>query len=65
MGRSKRPTNYLWGPKKKWLKVSLKRSMSERDRDSEVIEVDNDITTPGAIRPTGLCHGQIDQEALS
>ena len=28
--------------------VSLKRGMSKRERESEVIEIDNDITSPGA-----------------
>jgi hypothetical protein len=32
--------------------ATLKRSMSERERDSEVIEVDNDITAPGASKQT-------------
>ena len=32
--------------------AALKRSMSERERDSEVIDVDNDITAPGASKQT-------------
>ncbi len=32
--------------------AALKRSMSERERDSECIEVDNDITAPGASKQT-------------
>ncbi len=34
--------------------AALKRIMSECERESEVIEIDNDITVPGASRPTGL-----------
>ena len=43
--------------------VSLKRGMSECERESAVIEIDTDITTPGASQPD--CHRQIDQETLS
>ncbi len=32
--------------------VSLKRGMTERDRESEVIEIDTDITTPGTSKKT-------------
>ena len=32
--------------------VSLKRSMTERERESEVIEIDTDITAPGATKKT-------------
>jgi hypothetical protein len=32
--------------------AALKRSMSERERDSEVIDVDNYITAPGASKQT-------------
>jgi hypothetical protein len=32
--------------------AALKRVMSERERESEVIEIDNDITTPGANKQT-------------
>ena len=32
--------------------AALTRSMSERERDSEFIEVDNDITAPGASKQT-------------
>jgi hypothetical protein len=32
--------------------AAIKRSMSERERDSEVIDVDNDITAPGASKQT-------------
>ena len=32
--------------------AALKRSMSERQGDSEVIEIDNDITAPGASKKT-------------
>ena len=32
--------------------AALKRSMSELERDSEFIEVDNDITAPGASKQT-------------
>ena len=32
--------------------TTLKRSMSERERESEVIEIDNDITAPGASKQT-------------
>ncbi len=32
--------------------AALKRSMSERERHSEVIDVDNDITAPGASKQT-------------
>ena len=32
--------------------VSLKRSMTERERDSEVLEIDTDITAPGASKKT-------------
>ncbi len=31
---------------------TLKRGMSERERESAVIEIDTDITTPGASKPT-------------
>jgi hypothetical protein len=30
--------------------AALKRSMSDLERDSEVIDVDNDITSPGACK---------------
>ena len=32
--------------------TTLKRVMSERDRESEVIEIDNDINTPGTSKQT-------------
>ena len=32
--------------------AELKRGMSERERESEVIDIDNDITSPGAIKET-------------
>ncbi len=32
--------------------AALKRSMTERERESEVIEIDTDITAPGASRKT-------------
>ena len=32
--------------------VALKRVMSECERESEVIEIDNDITVPGASKQT-------------
>ena len=32
--------------------VALKRSMTERERESEVIEIDTDITAPGASKKT-------------
>jgi hypothetical protein len=32
--------------------VALKRSMSERERESAVIEIDTDITVPGATKQT-------------
>jgi hypothetical protein len=32
--------------------VALKRVMSECERESEVIEIDNDITAPGASKQT-------------
>ena len=32
--------------------ATLKRGMSERERESEVIEIDNDITAPGASKQT-------------
>jgi hypothetical protein len=43
---------------------TLKRSMSERDRESEVIEIDTDITSPGTSNQPHS-HGHIDQEDLS
>ena len=46
--------------------AALKRGMSERERESEVIEIDNDNHRSGckqADQPD--CHGQIDQGALS
>ena len=33
-------------------RVTLKRGMSERERESEVIDIDNDITAPGASKQT-------------
>ena len=36
----------------KAVSAALKRSMSDRERDSEVIDVDNDITAPGASKQT-------------
>ena len=32
--------------------AALKRGMSERERESEVIEIDNDITAPGVSKQT-------------
>ena len=32
--------------------ASLKRSMTERERDSEVLEIDTDITSPGTSKKT-------------
>ncbi len=32
--------------------VALKRSMTESERESEVIEIDTDITAPGASKKT-------------
>ena len=32
--------------------ATLKRGMSERERESEVIDIDNDITTPGSSKQT-------------
>ena len=32
--------------------AALKRGMSERERESEVIDIDNDITAPGASKQT-------------
>jgi hypothetical protein len=40
--------------------------MSERERESEVIDIDNDITVLGASKQTNrTVIGQIDQAALS
>jgi hypothetical protein len=46
--------------------AALKRGMSERERESEVIDIDNDITVLGASKQTNrTVIGQIDQAALS
>jgi hypothetical protein len=45
---------------------SLKRSITHRDEEGEVIEIDGDVTRPSAVKQThhtlADCHGQIDEE---